>query len=121
MYLQVVIPCNTTATVVLPDGASHTIGSGKYHYECKYPYSKELKKLINVDYDIGELIETGKLNKASAIFRRMTAGYRIKRALMSAGSFASEDETPSLAVHFTATIVSSKVRWCSVYSNTGTK
>lgn len=60
----------------------------------KYPYSKELKKPIHVDYDIGELIETGKLNKASAIFRRMTAGYRTKRALMSAGCFASEDKTP---------------------------
>lgn len=31
--LDVTIPCNTTASVVLPDGQSDQIGSGEYHYE----------------------------------------------------------------------------------------
>lgn len=31
--LKVVIPCNTTATVILPDGQQETVGSGEYDYE----------------------------------------------------------------------------------------
>lgn len=34
----------------------------------KYPYSKDLKNPIDVDYDVGELNETGKLDKAAALF-----------------------------------------------------
>jgi alpha-L-rhamnosidase len=32
--LQVVIPCNTTATVVMPNGEKYDVGSGAYSYEC---------------------------------------------------------------------------------------
>ena len=32
--LQVVIPCNTTATVVMPNGEKYEVGSGAYSYEC---------------------------------------------------------------------------------------
>jgi alpha-L-rhamnosidase len=31
--LKVTIPCNTTATVVMPDGATHEVGSGSYEFE----------------------------------------------------------------------------------------
>lgn len=33
--LDIAVPCNTTAQVVLPDGTSLNVGSGKYHYCCK--------------------------------------------------------------------------------------
>ncbi len=33
--LDVAIPCNTSAEIVLPDGTTHNIGSGKYRYSCK--------------------------------------------------------------------------------------
>ena len=33
-YLEVYIPCNTTADVVLPDGTCHKVGSGPYSFEC---------------------------------------------------------------------------------------
>lgn len=32
--LHVEVPCNTTATVVLPSGKEETVGSGAYDYEC---------------------------------------------------------------------------------------
>jgi alpha-L-rhamnosidase len=32
--LSVTIPCNTTATVVLPDGTRHDVGSGSYEFVC---------------------------------------------------------------------------------------
>lgn len=32
--LDVEIPCNTTATVVLPNGAEYNVGSGTYHFSC---------------------------------------------------------------------------------------
>jgi len=32
--LSIVIPCNTTATVILPDGKTHETGSGSYKFEC---------------------------------------------------------------------------------------
>lgn len=32
--LYVEIPCNTTATVHLPDDTEHTVGSGRYHFTC---------------------------------------------------------------------------------------
>ena len=35
LKLDVTIPCNTTAEVILPDGATQTVGSGKYSYTCK--------------------------------------------------------------------------------------
>ena len=31
------MPCNTTATVVLPDGSEREIGSGTYHFEGPLP------------------------------------------------------------------------------------
>lgn len=34
---DVTIPCNTTATIVLPNGDTRTIGSGTYHYEGQLP------------------------------------------------------------------------------------
>ena len=33
--LDVTIPCNTTAQIVLPNGEEFTTGSGVYHYGCK--------------------------------------------------------------------------------------
>ncbi|WP_158827572.1 glycoside hydrolase family 78 protein [Mucilaginibacter lacusdianchii] len=33
--LNVSVPCNTTAIVILPDGNRHETGSGDYHFECK--------------------------------------------------------------------------------------
>jgi len=33
-HLNVVIPCNTTATVILPNGETHEIGSGSYAFQC---------------------------------------------------------------------------------------
>lgn len=33
-HLSVKIPCNTTATVKLPNGESYEVGSGKYEYHC---------------------------------------------------------------------------------------
>ena len=33
--LHTVIPCNTVATIQLPDGTVHEVGSGEYHYEVK--------------------------------------------------------------------------------------
>jgi alpha-L-rhamnosidase len=33
-YLEVKIPCNTTAEVVLPDGTCRKVGSGQYSFEC---------------------------------------------------------------------------------------
>ncbi len=33
--IEVVIPCNTTATVILPDGSRNEIGSGCYVYKCE--------------------------------------------------------------------------------------
>jgi len=33
--LDVAIPCNTTATVVLPDGTHHELGSGRYNFSCQ--------------------------------------------------------------------------------------
>ena len=33
--LDVTIPCNTRADVVLPDGSSRNVGSGKYQFTCK--------------------------------------------------------------------------------------
>lgn len=33
--LHTVIPCNTVATIQLPDGTVHEAGSGEYHYEVK--------------------------------------------------------------------------------------
>lgn len=35
-YLMVEVPVNTRCTVILPDGSSHEIGSGKYSFSCKY-------------------------------------------------------------------------------------
>ena len=35
LKLNVTVPCNTTATVVLPDGSSHEVGSGKYSFTSK--------------------------------------------------------------------------------------
>ena len=32
-HLEVAIPCNTTATVVLPDGQRHEVGSGRYEFK----------------------------------------------------------------------------------------
>ncbi len=32
--LQAEVPCNTTAVIVLPDGASHEVGSGVYTFSC---------------------------------------------------------------------------------------
>lgn len=34
---KVTVPCNTTATVVLPDGSERKIGSGTYHFEGSLP------------------------------------------------------------------------------------
>lgn len=34
---EVTVPCNTTATVVLPDGSEQVIGSGTYHFEGTLP------------------------------------------------------------------------------------
>ena len=36
---HVVIPCNTTATVYLPDGTTREIGSGAYDFSCDIPTS----------------------------------------------------------------------------------
>jgi alpha-L-rhamnosidase len=33
-HLQVKIPCNTEATVVLPNGDIHEVGSGTYDFKC---------------------------------------------------------------------------------------
>jgi alpha-L-rhamnosidase len=33
--LHVNIPANTTASIVLPDGSSKEIGSGKYEFKCE--------------------------------------------------------------------------------------
>nr|WP_207722491.1 alpha-L-rhamnosidase C-terminal domain-containing protein [Roseburia lenta] len=33
--LKVEIPCNTTATVKMPDGRLYEVGSGTYEFECK--------------------------------------------------------------------------------------
>jgi hypothetical protein len=33
-YLSVVVPENTTATVILPDGKTKRVGAGKYNFEC---------------------------------------------------------------------------------------
>ena len=32
--LDVTIPCNTRAKIVMPDGSTHIVGSGKYFFEC---------------------------------------------------------------------------------------
>lgn len=32
--LEVDIPCNSKASVIMPDGSSHQVGSGHYQYEC---------------------------------------------------------------------------------------
>lgn len=32
--MDVIVPCNTTATIVLPDGECHECGSGFYHFSC---------------------------------------------------------------------------------------
>ncbi len=34
--IQISIPCNSTATVVLPDGSKREVGSGRYAYNCKF-------------------------------------------------------------------------------------
>ena len=33
--LHTIIPCNTVATIQLPDASVHALGSGEYHYEVK--------------------------------------------------------------------------------------
>ena len=35
LAVEVTIPCNTTATVLLPDGTKHEVGSGSYRYLCR--------------------------------------------------------------------------------------
>ncbi len=35
LRVEVSIPCNTRATVLLPDGACHEVGSGSYRYLCR--------------------------------------------------------------------------------------
>jgi alpha-L-rhamnosidase len=35
--INVKIPCNTSADVILPDGTKHSIGSGKYSFSCMIP------------------------------------------------------------------------------------
>ncbi len=35
LTVEVTIPCNTTATVLLPDGTKHEVGSGSYRYLCR--------------------------------------------------------------------------------------
>jgi alpha-L-rhamnosidase len=35
MHLKVQIPCNTSATVILPDGSQQKVGSGRYEYSCQ--------------------------------------------------------------------------------------
>jgi alpha-L-rhamnosidase len=39
--LNVTIPANTEATVVLPDGQIHKVGSGKYSFACKLNLKKD--------------------------------------------------------------------------------
>ncbi|MRG48030.1 Bacterial alpha-L-rhamnosidase [Chitinophaga sp. SYP-B3965] len=34
--LDITIPCNTTATIILPDGKKQDVGSGEYQYECSF-------------------------------------------------------------------------------------
>jgi alpha-L-rhamnosidase len=34
---DVEVPCNTTATICLPDGSTKEVGSGKYHFSCDIP------------------------------------------------------------------------------------
>ena len=34
---DVEVPCNTTATICLPDGTTKEVGSGKYHFACDIP------------------------------------------------------------------------------------
>ena len=36
---DILIPCNTSADVCLPDGTVKTLGSGKYHFSCDIPTS----------------------------------------------------------------------------------
>lgn len=38
--LEVTIPCNTRAQIVMPDGSAYFVGSGSYHYAC--PFGEEL-------------------------------------------------------------------------------
>ena len=38
---DVEVPCNTTATVCLPDGTTKEVGSGKYHFSCDIPTHHE--------------------------------------------------------------------------------
>jgi alpha-L-rhamnosidase len=38
---DVEVPCNTTATICLPDGTTKKIGSGKYHFACDIPTHNE--------------------------------------------------------------------------------
>ena len=33
-HLQLIVPCNTTATVILPDEIVHKVGSGSYAFQC---------------------------------------------------------------------------------------
>ncbi|GHU78192.1 alpha-L-rhamnosidase [Clostridia bacterium] len=35
-WLKAAIPCNTTATVILPDGSRHQVGSGLHEFKCAY-------------------------------------------------------------------------------------
>ncbi|MDR1779502.1 MAG: hypothetical protein LBR50_02065 [Tannerella sp.] len=30
--LEITVPANTTATVILPDGSSHEVGAGRYKF-----------------------------------------------------------------------------------------
>lgn len=32
--LDVTVPCNADAVVILPDGTEHTVGSGQYRFAC---------------------------------------------------------------------------------------
>ena len=33
--LEVDVPCNTQATIILPDQSSHECGSGQYRFSCQ--------------------------------------------------------------------------------------
>jgi len=38
---DVEVPCNTTATICLPDGTTKEVGSGRYHFSCNIPTRHE--------------------------------------------------------------------------------
>lgn len=40
-HLSITVPVNTHCTVILPDGAEHIVGSGKYAFQCKYCMKEE--------------------------------------------------------------------------------